>query len=201
MKLSFIFAIAFGLAGTVSAQSKPRQLKSPEEVLREFVKMDLAGARLTPEGRGKTAHLLIRPSPAPPDVIDIVSDNFEVQETTSTQGRAKLSVSFFHFYGWLDSALRFKPTLRQAPGGGIILEGITADYALVLTDKYWELEPDGRELKEATGAPEWRIESPQVGTISLATAIRYVGETRDRATDRAIKNNADHTLGKLMKLH
>jgi hypothetical protein len=68
MKLSFIFAIGLGLAVAASAQSKARQLRSPEEVLREFVKLDLAGARLTPQGRGNTAHLLVRPSLAPPDV-------------------------------------------------------------------------------------------------------------------------------------
>ncbi len=163
--------------------------------------MELAGTRLTRDGCRKTDHFLVRPSVAPPDTVSIVSEDFEVHETAIKQDSAKLYLYFPRFYGSLDSTLRFEPALKGAPGGGIIKEGATADYSLVLAEKHWEVEPDGRELKEATGAPQWRIESSQVGTISLATAIRYVTEMRDKSTDPAIRKNAEQTLTKLKKLH
>lgn len=90
----------------------------------------------------------------------------------------------------------------MAPGNGLIREGINADYALVLTDKHRELGPDRHESKEVSGVREWRIENtPSFATITLATAIRYVTEMRDKTTDPTIKKNADHTLAKLKTLH
>jgi hypothetical protein len=204
MKLSFIFATASGLVAVLYGTSAAEQTttKPPKEVLQEFIKMELQGARLTPEGRSKTAHLLVRASTAPPDPIDIVSNNFEVPETTVTEDSVKLNLYFPYFYGWLDSSLHFKEALHMAPGNGLIREGINADYALVLTDKHVELGPDRRETKGVRGVQEWRIENtPSFATITLATAIRYVTEMRDKTADPVTKKNADETLAKLKKLH
>jgi hypothetical protein len=202
MRTSFIPLILLGVGAAVLGRPKTDRVKPPNEELQEFLKMELQGARLTPEGRSKTAHLLVQPSIAPPDTIDVVSDNFEVHETPATEGSVKLDLYFPYFYGWLDSALRFKAALHVAPGNGLIREGINAEYVLVLTNKHGELEPDRQEGREIRRAQEWRIENaPSFVTINLDTAIRYVSEMREKTTDPTVKKNADETLANLKKLH
>jgi len=201
VKMKFIPLILLGATFAVLGPSGGQQVQSPKEVIQQFVKADLAGMRLTPEGRSKMAQLLVRPSTATPDPIDIVSDKFEIHETPTTQGSVNLDLYFPYFYGWLDSALRFKAAPHMAPGNGLIREGINAEYKLVLTHKNAGPEPDKQETREAAGAQEWRIENaPSFATVSLATAIGHLTEMRDKSTDPGIKKNADQTLAKLKKL-
>ena len=120
------------------------------------------------------------------------------------ENRAEFYIYFHNYYGDLDSAMRFKRAPTVAPDGGIIKQGGTVEYTLVLTDKHLEFRPDAREPKEVTCAPEWRIEKPQPQVrpmVNLATAIRYVTEVRDKTKDPVVKKNADQTLAKLKKLH
>lgn len=209
MKMGIIFAAALGLAALVSGQFRTEQAKSPKEVLREFIRMELEGARLTPEGSHRTTHFFVRPSPPPPDKkILVASDGYELheshesQESAITENSAKLYLSFLHYYGRLDSALRFEVAPKKTPDGGIIREGFTADYHLVLTDKHWKLHSGEREAREVVGPPEWKIEhSPTCCITSLATAIRYVTEMQAKTKDPAIRKNASRTLAKLKSLH
>jgi len=201
MKIALALATVLIAAVLASAQTRAVRANSPKEVVHEFLKMELEGARLTLEGRLKTAHLLVRPKTAPPDAIDIVSNNFEIHEPPATEPHVNFDIYFPYFYGWLDSALRFEAAPHEAPGNGLIREGINVQYALLLTDKQGELEPGRRGTEEGRRAREWRIENaPSFGTINLATAIRYVTEIRDKTTDPVTKKNADQTLGKLKKL-
>jgi hypothetical protein len=182
LKVPFAFASLLLLAGFTSGQNLVEQ-SPPKEVLQEFVKMELEGARLKPEGRRNAEHLLVRPITALPDTIDIVSDEFQIHETPPTKGSVKLDLYFPYFYGWLDSALRFKTAPHTARGNGLLREGINAAYVLVPADG------------------SWRIENPPSFTmISLATATRYVTEARNNTADPAIKKNALDTLAKLKKL-
>jgi hypothetical protein len=178
-------AVAIVLTPTIFASAQSREVagRSPKEVVREFVIMELGGSRLTPEGRLRTVPLLMRPITAPPSTVDIVSDNIDVQEAPGAENRVNSDVYFRYFYGWLDASLRFTPAPHVASGNGLLKEGINAAYALVPAD----------------GA--WRIENPPSFTmISLATATRYVTEARNNTADPAIKKNALDTLAKLKKL-
>src|SRR5882762_192049 len=200
MRKPLAFAAILTLASLALAQSDTERARSPKEVIREFVKLELAGARLTPEGRHGTATFLVLPGTAAPYPINIVSDKFDVHEIPSAKNNPKLNVYFPYLYGQLDSALRFKEALHVTPGNGLIREGINAEYDLVLTNKHGEVEPDGREGRESRGAQEWRIENaPSFGTINLDTAIRYVSEMREKTNDPTVKKNADLTLAKLKK--
>jgi hypothetical protein len=97
--------------------------------------------------------------------------------------------------------LRFARAPKRTPDGAIVKQGFTAHFALVLTDKHWELEPGGKEPKEVASPQEWRIENPGLCCItSLPIAIRYVAEMRDKSKDPAIRKNADRTLVKLKSL-
>lgn len=201
MKAPIILAMALTSAILLSAQTSTVKTNSPKETVREFVKTELEGTRLTADGRLKTAHLLIKPTPARPDPIDIVSNNFEIFETTATKSVAKFDLHFLYFYGSLDPALHFQPALHVAPGNGLIREGINVQYQLVHVNEQGGPQPDAQDKKESTPAQEWKIESlPAFGTINLAAAIRYVTEKRDQTTDPAIKKSASETLVTLKKL-
>jgi hypothetical protein len=201
MRVSLAFAAVLVLASLALAQSDTRTAKSPKEVVRGFVRLELEGARLTPEGRRETGNFLVLPSTQPPYPINIVSDKFDIDEIPSPENKPKLNVYFPYLYGQLDSALRFKASIHMRPGNGLIREGTNVEYSLVLADKNGDLEPKGRQTNETRAVQEWKIENPpSFSMINLATAIRYVNEMRDKATDPAIKKNASDTLAKLKKL-
>jgi hypothetical protein len=205
MKLSFTFAIGLVLTAVVHGQSGGEQAakKPPKEVLQEFVKMELGGARLSAEGRRKTERFFVHSSGLSQDgKILVFSDDYEFHEKAVTENRAELYVFFRDFYGQIDPKLRFELAAAYSPSHMLIKHGGTVDYSLVRTNKTSRLDPGVEEPKEATGPEEWRIEhAPLNYTTSLATAIRYVTEMREKATDPVIKKNAEQTLTKLKKLH
>ncbi len=192
MKMVFTSAIVLTLACAGLAQTEAVPAKSPEEVVREFMKLELEGARLTPEGRQNLARFLVRPSSALPSPINVVSDAFDVSDISSPHYNPKLNVYFHYFYGNLDPAVRFSASLH---GNSILREGTNVEYVLTLTDKR------GVQTKEVTGPQEWKIEDAHPYCfITLAAAIRYVTEQREKTTDPTVKKNAEATLGKLQKL-
>jgi hypothetical protein len=74
-------------------------------------------------------------------------------------------------------------------------------FKLVLTQKHWEVGPDGG-MREVSGPIEWKIDGTSDKIwLTVDTAIRYVIQKRDKATDGTIKKNADQTLVKLQGLH
>jgi hypothetical protein len=205
MKLSIIFAIGLALAAVIYGQSGAERAatKPPKEGLREFIKMELEGARLTAEGWRKTAHFFVAPSrPLQNRKILVFSDEYEFHEKALTENRAELYIFFRDFYGQLDPKLRFELAAAYSPSRVLIKHGGSVDYSLVLTSKTPRLNPRVEEPKEGTGPADWKIERmPHDYTISLATAIRYVTEVGDKTTDLTIKKNADETLAKLKRLH
>jgi hypothetical protein len=58
------------------------------------------------------------------------------------------------------------------------------------------------EEKVNTNVTYWKVKgSPHNPWTTVNTAIRYVLEMREKATDPAIKKNADQTIAKLLRLH
>ncbi len=97
--------------------------------------------------------------------------------------------------GEIDSSLRFTSAV---PGGIKVREG----YKLVLNNKYSLPGAAGAAAKEVIGPNRWKIEdSPSEEWTTVNAAIRYVTEMRDKATDPAIKKDAEETLTKLKSLH
>jgi hypothetical protein len=72
------------------------------------------------------------------------------------------------------------------------------DYDLILTDAHHDLGVN----VGTNGAMGWKISGPsRQPQISVETAIRYVTEMRNQASDAAIKQNAGSALAKLKSLH
>jgi hypothetical protein len=74
-------------------------------------------------------------------------------------------------------------------------------YTVVLSDKHWELGPNGQAAREVSGSPEWRIQGTNDSIwLTVENAIQYVTDVHDRASDQIIKKNSERTLASLKKL-
>jgi len=196
-------SLTVALTAALSWQSSTEGTKSPKDVLEQFIRMDADGARLTRDGWYRTSRFFVRPVlPPPHKSVLVVSDTFEVEVYEMKEDRAKVNVFFLNFYGRLDPQLNLEPAPKREPNGALVKEGMLFPYNLIRTDKHFEFEPGADAPKEVSGSVEWRIEDPRaIPAVSLATAIRYVTEMRDKSTDPAIKKNAAQTVAKLKKLH
>ncbi len=158
--------------------------------------MEMEGGRLSTEGWNRAAVFFVRASPPPQDkVVTVTFAGSSVDETARTGSKAEVYLECTEA-GRIDSVLRFEPLAHYSHADKMMCK-----YSLVLTDRHWEVGPNGGAAKEVTGRPEWRIaEEPTDLRISVATAVRYVTEMRGKTKDPAIKKNADQTLAKLLRL-
>ena len=184
-------------AGLCCGRPSTKEAKSAKEVVEEFWKLEIQGTRLTNEGWRKADIFFLHPS-APPQkkTISIVSgkDPCSAGERWVKGNRAEIANGCFGL-GRIDDQLRYTASDSA-------YDKIAVVYHLVLTDKSWELEPDGITEKQVSGPATWRIENPEpILWLSVDTAVRYVTKMRDKTTDPIIKRNANETLSKLMKLH
>ena len=142
----------------------------------------------------------IRPAP-PNSVIHVILDNDtgKIDETARSENWAEVYVGATEV-GQLDAVLTFKPSSGRASNGSLVM-GPLIRFALVLTDKHWNLEPDGAVGKELKGPPEWRIDCTEnTRWITVDTALAYVTEARDKSTRPSVKKNAEITIQALKKL-
>jgi hypothetical protein len=197
--------LAFSFVSFVSlGQSAPIEVKSPKQVLEDFVKSDLDGGRLTEKGSSKLSHFFIQRSERQKDEkIVIVSPEYDLREAEFVGNRAEFRLQFLHFYGKLDSASNFEPAADTASNGVPIKGGILSSFVLVRVAKGAESAPKGQEkTKVDAPAAEWRIDGPQPPIcISLATAIHYVTEISKTDSDPTRRKNAVRALAKLRKVH
>jgi len=183
-------------------QKSTNQTRSPSSVVEDFIKLELEGTRLAPQGWHKTSAFFVRSGPPPANLnILIVSDRHELSERRISSAETLIDLNFDHLYGSLDSSLHFVQEPDFAPNGAIIKNGLSASFRLVLADRYSELESNGQASKEVTAAPTWRIDPFRAGVLlDLRAAIRYVTEMRGKATDPVVRKNADTTLAILNTL-
>ena len=118
--------------------------------------------------------------------VDTSGDSAEV--TVSTNG-----------LGYLDESLRLSnyPSMRlplDVPTASACFGDFRFGFSMLLSNKHWKTTMDGT-VQELDGPPAWRIEDSHfTPLITLDTAIRYVGQAREKATDRVVKMNAARTL-------
>ncbi len=151
---------------------------------------------MTPEGWRKAAIFFVHPgSPPQKKTIALTSGKYQCSagERWVKGNQAEIANGCFDL-GRIDHALRYAPPDPRYYKIAVI-------YHLLLTDKHWEIGPDGVAEKQVTGPLAWRIENAEpIFWLTVETAIRYVTEMRDKTTDPAIKKNAEQTLAKLKKL-
>jgi hypothetical protein len=199
--LLILVSVIFLTPVFVTMRSDAVPQRSPKDVVEDFWELETHGTRLTPEGWSKTNNFFIRPSPPFSNIIHVISntDKTGIDETARTENWAEVYVGTTKL-GQLDSALRFKHYPERAPNVAL-LKGPLIKFDLVLTEKHWDLKPDGAIGAELAGPLEWRIVcGDDTPWITVDTAIRYVMGKRDLASDSLVKKNAEATLAELKKL-
>ena len=199
MKWMLISIISLAsMTSALSAKSPVAPEKSPKEVSEQFYRMERAGARLTPEGWHRAAGLFLRPGAPTQDKKIFIVKNDVMSDTKVEGNRAEFYVQYLQL-GQLDSSGRFLKESKEPLEAGPI--SVRVLYNLVLTDRHWELGAERGEAKEVKGSPEWLIEGFQPWLwITVDTALRYLTELRDKASDRGIKENADRSIAALKRL-
>ncbi len=202
-KLFGLMALLSLPLNAIFAQAAALKPKSPKDVVEEFWRMQTSGGTLTTAGWYKASDFFIRPGPDPFNhIVHVISNGRadNIEETARTENWAEVSVSTNEL-GQLDSALRFTRSPQRGPHGVLFLRGPVIRFDLVLSDKRWEVEPDGAMGKEVTVPPKWLIDcTEKTSWIDVDTVIRYVTEMREKTKNSAIKKNANITITILEKL-
>jgi len=178
MKRSFLLTVVVALAvfsGVVKASTK-----SPKDVVEQFVKMDVEGARLTPEGWHEADALFVKPSEPPqPKVLVVIAWRYAVSEAPDKGDKTQFLMGYEEVGRINTSSLHFAPS-----NSGDVMWSF---------DKYTVV---------STATPfEWRIDGVQPVEMHLTAnaAMRYVTQMRARTSDPAIQKNADQALAKLSR--
>jgi hypothetical protein len=177
-----------------SEQRSPNLRQAPVEVVKQFIRMELDGKQLSPNGWEEMSTLFVQPGPLPLDTIDVMKEIAVGSASIRDENRAEVSTGSFR-WGQLNSKTAlFEPDAM--PG-----EKVLGNYVLVLTDKQGKLAPDTGQARQVNGSLEWKISGPlRQPQISVDTAIHYVTDMRDKTTDPVTKKNANETLAKLKTL-
>jgi len=199
VETGFGILILVCIAATVSrTQESSATPSSPKVVVEDFWKMETAGGRLTSAGWNRGSIFFIRSGTPPPAaqrshvIRNSQSDSFE--ETARTANWAEISVTTDEV-GQIDSKLRFREAPKHGHQGVLFVRGPVITFNLVLTEKRWPLNPDGSRGTEVVGSPAWLITCSDRGTwIDVGAAVRHMRDLRTKATDPAIKKNADRTF-------
>lgn len=195
------WALSLCLVATLAevyGQSPGPPTQSPKQVVDEYWKFETEGGRLTPEGWRKAQIFFVRSGPLPPEKnIGVVSERTKAKcstdERSVSESRATIVNDCFNL-GRIDELLHYTaPDPRYEKTTGIV-------HNLLLTDKHWEVGPDGTTEKEVTGPLAWRIQNPEpFFWLTVSAAIRYVERAKTETKDPKIKSNAEQTLAALAK--
>ncbi|MGA8762040.1 MAG: hypothetical protein WB562_04040 [Candidatus Sulfotelmatobacter sp.] len=165
---------------------------SPKEIVEQFVKMDVEGERLTPEGWRTADALFAKHSePFQPQTIVVVGRNYAVS-TETEQG----NTNEFYF-GYEEVARVSTSSLRFASTNSGVETRTFLKYSVVSTriDRI-----QGNTKHSAEGMPsEWKIDGAQPTTTHLTAkaAIRFVTQRRTNMSDPVIQKNADLSISGL----
>lgn len=184
-----LFLLIGWLSG--AAQAPQVRLKPTELVIKQYERLVLHGALLTPEGWKLASSFFTAPQPYP--------ENGEIQvEWTGTNvlgeewndgSRAQVNTKWNDHYGAIDSNLRFK--------SDAVLP-LAEYFTLVLVPREGNTHGKGKADRTSGG---WKIEGPLRGRVAyIPDAIKYLERMRDQSKDPRIRKNAENSITALRSL-
>jgi hypothetical protein len=187
--ITVLKSLSSGTFPPLTPAGKPAE--SASQVVAQFIPLE---SRLTPDKWDQLAQFFVE-TPKP------TLDHLEIVDIVGTAASADGDTAYAELYtnslGVLDSSMRLSnyPFARQPLDGSsasACFGDYRIDFNLFLSDEHWETASDGT-VKELNGPLAWRVEyfSP---LLNLDTAIHYVTQTRDTATNPTVKRNAAETL-------
>jgi hypothetical protein len=180
LRLTAAIAIA---AFAVCVKASPA---SPKDVVEQFVKMDVEGVRLTPQGWRAADMLFAKPSePFQAKVVVVIGRSYAVSTATGKADSTEFYFGYEEVARISTSSLRFAPT-----NSGIETRSF---------EKYIVVSSSVGRTKENRNGSSVRIDGAQPTAMHLTAeaAIRYVTLMRDKTTDPEIRRTANQTLVKL----
>ena len=199
MKRLLIALIASSLIGA-TAQSPTGSGLSPKDVVERLWKEATEGELLSPDGWNRASRFFVQHDAFPDhSAVRIVSNNWGIEHSSVSNGTAEVVLEYWEA-GTVDASLKYSPPPRT----GFYKTAMV--FHLVFVPTHWTMfKSDGKAItgkEERTGPMEWQIQEPlSLPWTTVNTAIRYVLEKREKATDQVIRKNADKTLAGLLKLH
>ena len=177
--------------------------KAPSRVIEDFWNIETSGGRLTSEGWYGTSGFFIRSDLSPRRrIINVIRNGRidAIEETARTATWAEVSITTDRV-GQIDSLLRFTPSPTRGPGGVMLLKGPVLTFNLVLTEKQWKINKDGRRETESVVPLQWLITcGGDTAWINVETAITYVKDQEAKIKDPDVRTNAEKTLKYLTHL-
>ena len=166
---------------------------APEEVVDQFVRMDLEGVRLTPEGWRKADAFFVEHSdPFCPRVLIIIGRNYAISKPT-VDAHTNEFVFGYEEVGRLDtSSLRFSPTITG-------IETRSGDSFTVVNVRQ-NLDRDESAKKDKPDILQWKIAGaqPKVMHLTAKAAIHYLTQVRAKTSDRASQSKANEAISRLV---
>ena len=210
MKASQIFIAVFGFAALVAngrglatsrneSEHRSACRDEPRETIEKLWGIVARGELLTAKGWDTASALFTKPASSQSVTVRVVSDYYAVNASSVDGARAIVDVGFVD-EGQIDANLQYTPAASiQAIKQSLRYQLVSGPAHLVMYG------PDGKTVQQVKEVPEskvWQIEgSPGPRWATVTSAVRFVLEGRDKATDIVIKKNADQTLAKLKKMH
>jgi hypothetical protein len=198
--VALLFAGLIAHSAGALAQSSPTTEPTALEIVQAFWKLEVQGARLTPDGYSKTAGFFVDselPRVYVMRLVVVSNGGIKENKLERSPDRAVFYNTFYE-HGQIDSALRFNRTPERTAEGAWIKGGLVR-YIVVLTDTQWEF--DGISSKQVLVPKQWLIQTPPCDVhVTIDTAIRYVTEMREKATVPEARQNATRTLVILKRL-
>ena len=185
--LALLAVIAAAASSTLAVPAPP----SPMQMVEQFVKMDVEGLRLTPQGWHKADALFSRPgNPSQPKVLIVIGRHYAVSR--AARGNMEEFYVGYEEVGRIDASLHFEPTIAAVETRSF------EKYTVVLMSAR-PLETGGETKIEAGARHEWRIDGGQPAEMHLTavTAMRYVSRMRAETANPILKKNAEQTIAKL----
>jgi hypothetical protein len=160
------------------------QVASPKDVVQQFVKMDLEGLRLTPQGWSQADAFFTKHTEASqPKFLVVIGRHYAVSQDMTRK--------YYFAFGYDDIGHIDTATLR------FMLAHVVP--MVMYSYKGYAVTRVGAAGQNGTSSGDWRIEGAQPGEMLLTAeaATRWLTQMRDKTTDPAIRTNADHTIAKL----